>query len=1533
MKTKSTQLHIKRYNRLARLYRFYLNVQQLKAQARMPTQRLARTALNGVIGTSLLFSTLAPALHAGTITVDATTIGGGTCDLAEAIITANTDINGECVDPTNVMGDADIINFNISPVDTVTLTGVHSDNGNGNNGLPVITSTVTISGGTGITVTRQDGSPRFRIMEVDGAKGSGGKLTLDHVTIHNGASQTLGGAVSNAKGGGLYVSNQAALTLTNSKVISNGASRGGGVLASISNTIAIQNSTFLSNTSGDSGAAVYVTHANTVAVQKSNFSGNHARTRGSAIYAKYDSPITIQESTFYNNSASNIGNIYAKRNSTVTIQTSDIISNTGGGVEIEYNSPVTVIDSNILSNTDTGIRANQFSSLLIQNSRVQNNDGGGIIAEQNSPARIQNTRILSNRSSNKGGGIRVNSGSAATIISSTISFNRTSGNNGGGIYTANNPLTVTNSLLFANHARRGGGGIMAYTNSPLFIQNSRIMSNATGTDSSGENNGAGILAKFGSPVTIDSSYILSNTANEKGGGIYIYDSSPMTIQNSTIVSNTAQYGGGIYANQNTPITVTTNSEIRANRAITNGGGIYAKDNSTITVDSSSVVSNTAGTNGGGIYAKNNSTVTVNDSSVVSNTAGTNGGGIYAKYTSPVTITTNSRFVGNRASIGDGGGVYARNSSPIVVQDSTFISNHAGQGGAIYAFINSPTTIQNSQFFSNTAATDGGAIYVSDHSPLIVQNSHILSNTAYREGGGLYALNYSTVTVESSYIVANTSIISNGGGGGIYVSVNSPIFVQSSHILSNTSNDEGGGIYSFFKSPVTIQNSHILFNVAGTNGGGIYTRFNSPLTVTVSSEIRANRAISNGGGIHAIESAVTVISSSIAENSAQNGGGIHAFRSALSITNSQLLTNTASSGKGGALYYGGDRDYANYLQESCIVANSDTAIHNNTTNTITVQSNWWGASDGAGPMATGSGDTISTYVDASNFSVINLLDCPILPVGPDITVDSPTFDENTGAMQFTLSLSASHTDTVSIDYQTTLKNPVDALDVSDFISSTGTVTIPVGSTSAQVSIPLINDNVDEGNEGFLLTFLKAVNGILRSAFTEGTIGNDDHAVLLVNDTSANETDGVLTFHVHLSHLADHDVTVSYHTDSISAIDSDHFTGQSETTTIPAGSTGFHVSVPIKNFDIAQGDREFQLILTNASGAPIGDANGIGTIVDNNFPATTSTSTPTSTSTATDTSTSTPTSAATSTPTPTSTSIPTATVALTATLTPTPTATSTVTPTPTPTSTATPLSTNTPTATPTPAPSSVSSVTPTMTATPTSTGAPASTATATAIATTTSTATSTPDTFIPDTTPDVVIIADDDVPVTLEFGDGTAISGPNSEPGLAPGESVTIRFPMAFSVLDEEAVGLLFEFFYEETFLGFNRAATVALLDALFGEGGYEILSPPAQARQGNQVASVVVQASVNAAHLTNGTLALPIVLDALPHNNPDGVVIIGDRYRLRVVAVGDGVGNNELITLTGRTDFFISASEPTNLDAVDEPAQPKQWYSFLPFIGR
>jgi len=125
----------------------------------------------------------------------------------------------------------------------------------------------------------------------------------------------------------------------------------------------------------------------------------------------------------------------------------------------------------------------------------------------------------------------------------------------------------------------------------------------------------------------------------------------------------------------------TNANVVNNEALLNGGGIYNNDQLILSV--SSVSSNTAGVRGGGIY--NTETVTIDQSTLDSNLAEVNGGAIYNEG------TTTGPF------------------SSVTVTGSTLSNNEAGAlGGAV--FNSDRLTIDNSTVSGNSTGSEGGAIY-------------------------------------------------------------------------------------------------------------------------------------------------------------------------------------------------------------------------------------------------------------------------------------------------------------------------------------------------------------------------------------------------------------------------------------------------------------------------------------------------------------------------------------------------------------------------------------------------------------------------------------------------------------------------------------------------------------------------------------------------------------------------------------------------------------------------------------------------------
>ena len=299
-------------------------------------------------------------------TTSMTVVDDGFCSLIEAINAANTDMDsggaaGECVP----VGGSDIIWLQVGQ--TYTLTAIHnlSESSGGPNGLPLVSSTITING-NGSTITRVAVSD-FRIFYVSAT----GDLTLTNMTVSNGAATNTGFTNGNS-GGGIF--NVGTLTIINSTLSGNNASYlGGGITISGPNTVSINNST-LSGNNASHGGGIWSTNSGTLTINNSTLSGNNAGYDGGGI-RNSGGPMTISNSTIIDNSARDGGGIY--NTGTLAVNNSTLSGNTAsasGGAIINGTNSMTINNSTIVDNSasagSSGI--DNSATLEIKNSIVAN---------------------------------------------------------------------------------------------------------------------------------------------------------------------------------------------------------------------------------------------------------------------------------------------------------------------------------------------------------------------------------------------------------------------------------------------------------------------------------------------------------------------------------------------------------------------------------------------------------------------------------------------------------------------------------------------------------------------------------------------------------------------------------------------------------------------------------------------------------------------------------------------------------------------------------------------------------------------------------------------------------------------------------------------------------------------------------------------------------------------------------------------------------------------------------------------------------
>ncbi|MGB0383995.1 MAG: Calx-beta domain-containing protein [Ardenticatenaceae bacterium] len=216
--------------------------------------------------------------------------------------------------------------------------------------------------------------------------------------------------------------------------------------------------------------------------------------------------------------------------------------------------------------------------------------------------------------------------------------------------------------------------------------------------------------------------------------------------------------------------------------------------------------------------------------------------------------------------------------------------------------------------------------------------------------------------------------------------------------------------------------------------------------------------------------------------------------------------------------------------------------------------------------------------------------------PAISLSDVVVPEANGPASFTISLSAASPQAITVAYAT---SDGSASAPNDYSATSGTLTIPAGSSSGTISVPIHDDTRDETDETFSLNLSNATNATLSDDEATGTISDDD-AQPTVDFSAASytvqEDAGSLTIEVSLSAPSEKSISVEYASNG-SAISSD-YTAVAGTLSFAAGETSGTFPISIHDDAEDEGDESFTLTLSNAIHATIGPNNPASvTIIDN------------------------------------------------------------------------------------------------------------------------------------------------------------------------------------------------------------------------------------------------------------------------------------------------------------------------------------------------
>jgi hypothetical protein len=335
-----------------------------------------------VVSVVLLLAIAAPA-------VPANADGGGSSGADSGVIPCDSTALVNAIDEANAHGGATL---NLTPGCTYTLTELNNDD----NGLPLITSPITINGNRAtIVASHAEGVPFMRLFEVPSAEG---RLRLNNLTVTGGELQPSPGLL--APGNALFVRDGGILSAHAARFTANGfvgppLPPGDGAVGNDHGSVEVTDSAFDHNL-GSTGGGVY-NNGGTMRLTRTTFENNAATTNlgmGGGVNNGNTGNLILTDSGVIGNTALHGGGGILNEGS-MNVTNSTVSKNEAGLEEFQNGfgggiwnfGTMTVTNSPIVGNrspvasfaikgTEAGVD-NQGGTLKLVNSPVTNNVAAG----------------------------------------------------------------------------------------------------------------------------------------------------------------------------------------------------------------------------------------------------------------------------------------------------------------------------------------------------------------------------------------------------------------------------------------------------------------------------------------------------------------------------------------------------------------------------------------------------------------------------------------------------------------------------------------------------------------------------------------------------------------------------------------------------------------------------------------------------------------------------------------------------------------------------------------------------------------------------------------------------------------------------------------------------------------------------------------------------------------------------------------------------------------------------------------------------
>ncbi|HKY42722.1 MAG TPA: FG-GAP-like repeat-containing protein [Pyrinomonadaceae bacterium] len=226
--------------------------------------------------------------------------------------------------------------------------------------------------------------------------------------------------------------------------------------------------------------------------------------------------------------------------------------------------------------------------------------------------------------------------------------------------------------------------------------------------------------------------------------------------------------------------------------------------------------------------------------------------------------------------------------------------------------------------------------------------------------------------------------------------------------------------------------------------------------------------------------------------------------------------------------------------------------------------------------------------------------------PTLSINDISEVEASLLRNFTVTLSAPSGQEVKVDFATANGTAIGGTQEGiDFAARTGTLTIPAGQTSGQISVSWIDDSMFEPDETFFVNLSNPINATISDSQGQATIVNND-PIPTVNVIGAffgaegNAGTTPASVFVRLSNPTTQTVTLNFATANEDATAGSDYTAVSGSLTFAPGETEKTVVVLINGDTVDETAERFFLDISNVQNATVGESRGTVVIFDDDGP---------------------------------------------------------------------------------------------------------------------------------------------------------------------------------------------------------------------------------------------------------------------------------------------------------------------------------------------